>query len=325
MCLIFEHQKPALNSIRTIRRQRLSVFVCRIMHIHINGTGIVFLRHFQIIQFPMIAEILCSDHCHIHKRYRSVMPAGIHIGTHISIIFKRTSEQFCIRSALDSEIFEFCKKRCMPAMIRPVRIQYTDFRFRRIPFLFFEIVLHEFNICKIHCKPHFTPALFKLLFIPADKPLDDGNISRLPGFHFKRFGDTSVCQTGIDGIYQIIFYMFYVLNSNRTCKYNHPGTLYQRFPGSGSTRPCHSFTEEGKTLGSRICPLVVLSRQIFPHNNSFTRIHRDIGKCTNVTLRFGKNTDSRSLNNIGRNVFYIIPIQITHTGNFMDPQEIPDF
>ena len=64
----------------------------------------------------------------------------------------------------------------MPAVIRPIRIEYADFRFRRIASFLFKIILHEFDVGRIHCKRHALSKQFEFSFVHADKSRNGRNV-----------------------------------------------------------------------------------------------------------------------------------------------------
>ena len=145
------------------------------MHVDKQRTRIVFFGRFQIVEFAVLSQILCTDDRHIHECH-GFFRFSVHVDSHIGIGFKRRSEKRSVCAVFDFNVRQFRKESRMPAVIRPIRIEHADFRFRRISSFLFKIILHEFDIGRIHCKRHALSKRGELAFIHADKSRNGRNV-----------------------------------------------------------------------------------------------------------------------------------------------------
>lgn len=63
------------------------------------------------------------------------------------------------------------EERSMAAMVRPVCINHSDFRYSRVAMLAFEVFAAKFNIRKVHCKSIFVYKCIELIFVKSVNPV----------------------------------------------------------------------------------------------------------------------------------------------------------
>ena len=64
----FEHQKPAFSFCGGILvRNFFAVLVMSVMNVNENRAGVVFIAHFKVGKFSMLAQKFHSDDRHVHQ------------------------------------------------------------------------------------------------------------------------------------------------------------------------------------------------------------------------------------------------------------------
>lgn len=80
------------------------------------------------------------------------------------------------------------EKRGMAAMVRPVCINHSDFRYSRVAMLAFEVFAAKFNIRKVHCKSIFVYKCLELIFVKLRKSRKSYNACRNDVVDTQRIG-----------------------------------------------------------------------------------------------------------------------------------------
>ena len=88
----------------------------------------------------------------------------------------------------------------MTAVVRPIGVDDTDFRHRRIPFFFIpEVGLDELKSSKLMGQAHVCRQFFQSGVIHGIEAVDDGNVSRFFPGHFQRRDGVQRGFAGFDG------------------------------------------------------------------------------------------------------------------------------
>ena len=318
MSFVLEHQKPSFFPIAGI-----SILIMSVMNININRAGVIFLADFKVIKLSVLFKIFYADNSHIHKADRLIRTSGIHFSSHLRIILQRLLEQIRIRAVLNLNIFQLGQERRVAAMVRPVSIQNTNFSFCRVAFFTGKVTLQKFNIRKIHRKAHLLAVIFQSLVIPANKTINNRNIIRNLRHHLQSFRNRLViCQTAVNRINQITLDFFHIISRNLSAQNNHFSTTNAGSLRQNLNRRSHSGPKQIQTLFRAVRPLIILTRQIFPNNNSITVSNINPVIKNKITLRFAKNSSSSSLPNSLADIFNIIAVKITNSSHTRNSQKI---
>ena len=141
MGLVLKEDKPLFRFLSAI-----------VLHLHRyhNRTGIDLVRLLQILQLSLFFQLSHRHKCQIHQTDESV--AGMtflrrflpeNLLSRVQITAVSNLQRRTIISLSEFYIRQFRRKSGMPAMIRPVSIQYTDFRHGRIPLLIITEVISD--------------------------------------------------------------------------------------------------------------------------------------------------------------------------------------
>ena len=76
-------------------------------------------------------------------------------------------------------VFDLGRKGRVAAVVRPISVYHLDFRFRRVPALFFEIIAHERQIFHAHGEPVLFVVSRDLLVGHGDEPRHLFHVLRL--------------------------------------------------------------------------------------------------------------------------------------------------
>ena len=166
-------------------------------------------------------------------------------------------------------------------MIRPVSVDDADFGEGRIAFLLIaEVLLAEGEIFSGHRHAELFDHVLNLLFGELAETVDDGDIRRPVGFHFKRFGLVQRGLTGFDWIDQMFFDFFKIGGGNLRVKcVNRCGSEDRTF----------LLGEELDALRGRVRPLVILAGEGFD-GEKLQAIHGGEGFVINeIAVRFGED------------------------------------
>ncbi len=122
-------------------------------HRHHHRAGIDLVRFLQILKLPFLFQLA---HCHqrqIHQAHELVFPSGEDLLSGIQVALISGFQGCLVIALLKGDIFQFCGKCGMAAMIRPVGIQHPDLRHGRIPvLLLFKIILNMKKVLEGHGK-----------------------------------------------------------------------------------------------------------------------------------------------------------------------------
>ena len=240
MSFILEQKKPVLAAVYRI-------------DFHLDGAGIHFLRSIQIIQLSFLPESLHSRRGHIHKGHRALRIFSVNMDPRLFVFPERFGNRSGKSTFLHINVGELRGERGMTAVVRPVGIQYPDFRHRGIPFFLIpEIIADHGQILMAHGKAHGRNQIIHPLVIQISKAFHhrhrlgvfDRKIQRfrrsqrsLPGFH-------RVHQE-LHNLLPVPFFKMAVERIHQSAA--HPGAILSR--------------HNGKALLSRVRPLIILPRQ----------------------------------------------------------------
>ena len=116
---------------------------CRTVNLHRNHDAacIDFIRNFHVLKLSLAPQLLHSHKSQVHKAHVLIVPSLINhfpVSQVLLIGFLHGLSVIAVRKAY---IFKLCGKGSMAAVIRPISIQHTDLRHRRIPVLFLLIII----------------------------------------------------------------------------------------------------------------------------------------------------------------------------------------
>ena len=138
VCLILKVNQPLL--LHTVN-----------FHGHHDGAGIDFIGNLHIRKFSIPAQLL---HCHqgqVHQADVLIVPPLIYHFPVSQVLLICILNGFPVIPVRKAYILKFSGKRGVAAVVGPVCIQHTDFRYGRIPALFlFIICLDMEEILKSH-------------------------------------------------------------------------------------------------------------------------------------------------------------------------------
>ena len=142
----------------------------------------------------------------------------------------------------------------MAAMVRPVCINHSDFRYSRVAMLAFEVFAAKFNIRKVHCKSIFVYKCLELIFVKLRKSRKSFNACRNVVIDTQRFGLFKRSLTALYGVYYILF------DSLKLCRSK---LAEEHIYFCGANGRLVAFRNYLNTLSTGVRPLVKLTRQIF--------------------------------------------------------------
>ena len=170
-------------------------------HRNHNGTGIDFIRFFLVLQFSFFFQPFHGHQGKIHQTDKLILPALIHLFVCVQIILVSLFHGGPVKSLPKGNVFQFCGKSSMTAVVRPVGIQHTDFRHGRVSFFFLlEIILNVQEILKGHGKAQRIIEIFQLLLLQSGKSIQNLHILRFLKIIRQRF---RLFQSGFSGIHRI--------------------------------------------------------------------------------------------------------------------------
>ena len=152
MRLVFKKKQPIF---------RLSVNV----DIYFHGACVYFFRLVEFVEFSLFFQIFNRNGGNIHQTYglgsSDTFADGniLIVGILQNFIFKLNAVNYRLKGG-------------MTAMIRPVRINHTNFGNRRVSFFRNEIIAAERNIVGIHCKAVLRNKFFKSVFIKISETVE---------------------------------------------------------------------------------------------------------------------------------------------------------
>ena len=136
MCFVFEHQQPFFD---------FAIYI----HIHKHTAGVVFLRHFHIVEVADFALVLTADGGHVHQR--DGFPAAMNIVADLNILVKCLLQLVVELVGGEGDVVQLRLEGGVAAVVAPIGVQHLDFRLRGISFFFIlEIILNEQNILERH-------------------------------------------------------------------------------------------------------------------------------------------------------------------------------
>ena len=137
---IFEHEQPRF-------------FDAIYIYLNFNRAGIDFVRHFHVVQTTVSTLITTKDCRHIHKRLWLFRTSQF--VTHGNIFIVSCLQLFLELRSWKVNIFQFCLKSRVTAMVRPVGIQNFQFRFCWHTPNWFKIILNKNKIIHFHSQTLF--------------------------------------------------------------------------------------------------------------------------------------------------------------------------
>ena len=135
MCLVLELEQPLLH---------FSVYI----HVHEDAAGVVFLALLQVFQLALEAEPAGAQGGQFHQAEGFPLPAQVL--PHLSGELQGTFQLGLHKAFFHRNFLNLRGKGGVAAMVAPVGIQDAEFRFRRIPALFPEVLHHLAEVVDIH-------------------------------------------------------------------------------------------------------------------------------------------------------------------------------
>ena len=197
--LVLEKQKPVL---------RFAVNV----YIDLNGASVDLLRLVKFVEFALRFQIFYGKRCNIHET-NGLCSAEFFADLKIIVIC--ALQQF----VLEDRVVYARQKCCMTAMIRPICVDHSDLRHRRIPMFGYKVFLTKGYIVRVHCKTVFFYKRFKSRAVKRHKAVkrrnrfrnivSDGQCCGLRKRRLARF----------NGVYNMFFYCFKFFFRNISVKH----------------------------------------------------------------------------------------------------------
>ena len=251
---VFEQQQPGLA---------LPVH----LHIDFHGTGVDFLALIQLGQLSMYLQVFYCNGSQIHQTDGLGTPQLL---ADLQIMVKGLLEQFIFKG----NFVDDGTKGGMPAMVRPIGINHTDFRNGGLPALLPEISLAEGNVRLVHGKTILTDKVRQSLFVQLSKALHGGNGGGNGVLHLQGFRLGEGCLPGFHRVNHILLDFGDVCFLQISVQGVDLGGMYQR------TLPLGDNLD---TLGSRVRSLVKLTGQVLhSKHHSLLQVHIF---CGNIQLR----------------------------------------
>ena len=287
MGFVFKHHQPVLF---------FSVDLC----LYFDAACIDFFRFIQVVKHTLFFQVFGSHAGHIHQA--DIPLFFVHFLTHFHIFFKGLFYHLSVRTVFKLNPGQLCIKGSVPAVVRPVSINDLQFCQGWIPFLFvFEVVLNDTDIIRTHRKFHFFAECFQLAAVFINKAVHNLDIFRRNYFHIQCFRLSSLCNLRVHRIDTVSSYGLQLILCNCSLQNDHFCKLYCSI--------CFHI-HQSDALRCRICPLVILSRQILNSKKSCRiQLLRHLFVINSVNRRFCKYSISRSLISSLINPFYIVAIQ----------------
>ena len=200
----------------------------------------------------------------------------------------------------------------MPAMVRPIGIDHTKLRHRRVPVLGIpKIFLAKGQILQGHGEAHRPVIVFQFLAVPAYKALYPSHIRRNLRLHVKAFRLIQGSDSGFHRVHQIGLDFLKLLVGNIPLDSHHPGGQHLRALPLG---------QQLDALSGGIGPLVVLAGQIFHSEHPVALRRRKFLIIYLVHIRLRKDRPSCLLELLLRKPRNIVTIQITQVLNRGHPK-----
>ena len=202
-------------------------------------------------------------------------------------------------------------------MIRPIGIQHTDLRHRRLPVLLFLKVIPDMEkILKGHGKRQAFIQRCQLCLLHFQEACKHRHIRRLL---IGRNQSIRLIHADFSGIHRIDTVSFDLL------EFLVGNIPFDQIGGGCPDHRLFLLIQKLKALHGRIRPLVELSRQKLHAKYSRPVPDFQIFPVKNIYRRLRKNHAHRSLKGFLRQVLHIITIEHAHPAHFRDPQITADF
>ena len=166
MGLVLELQKP---------------FLCLSVHVHVNEdrAGIVLFAYLHIVQQTLLLEVTGTDSSQLHEAQRLLIATQLR--TNMVKIFQFRFYIVFDERVLYLDIFKDSGERSVTAVVRPVGIEDTQLRLRRVAVLVREVVYHAFEVISVHRQSPLLAEVCVLLTRHSGEACQRGQ-----RFHFAR-------------------------------------------------------------------------------------------------------------------------------------------
>ncbi len=132
-----------------------------------------------ILQLALFLELLRTHQCHIHQADKFIRTSLVDLVVILAVLLICALDGIFVIAVTEKHAGQLCLERRMTAVIRPVGIQYADFRHRRISVLFIaEIIADEHKILIRHGQIQGIIQLFKFCRLHLRKAVKDLHIVR---------------------------------------------------------------------------------------------------------------------------------------------------
>ncbi len=227
--LVLELQQPFLG---------LAVHV----HIHVDGAGIVFLALLQVVEFAVGTEPARSDGGEVHQAEGLLFTSKLaaHLFPHRQSLLQLVAD----KRVLHGDVGKQRGKGGVTAVVAPVCVEDTEFRFVGVAAFGLEIGHHLHEVVAVHGQTHGA-AVFRCRR-GSDFPQPFKHLHRVGMRAFRKMQDLEVLASRLDGVDAIFRHTLDVgrgdggVESHQPCRrYLHLGIRLQK---------PHAFARRSRTL-----------------------------------------------------------------------------